>query len=122
MLQTPATFLPLILPQAHASTLTMVFQRDRLLLRDEGLALPAAEVVAALALPPARLHAVGLWQQSYYQTAWTELDAVAPAGRTWAAGEEVRMRLDVTRIAALTTDATPAEAKRAGATPSSSVE
>ncbi|PHV09351.1 NAD(+) diphosphatase [Janthinobacterium sp. BJB412] len=83
MLHTPATFVPLILSQAHPSTLTMVFQRDRLLLRDDGLALPAAEVVAALALPPARLHAVGLWQQSYYQTAWTELDTAAPAGHSF---------------------------------------
>jgi thiamine transport system ATP-binding protein len=37
-----------------------------------------------------------------------ELDAVAPAGRAWAAGDRVRMRLDVTRIATLPTNATPA--------------
>ena len=32
-------------------------------------------------------------------TTGSELDAVAPAGRAWAAGERVRLRLDVTRIA-----------------------
>lgn len=39
-----------------------------------------------------------------------ELDAVAPAGRAWAAGDRVRMRLDVTRIATLPTHTTPAGA------------
>ena len=51
-----------------------------------------------------------------------ELDAVAPAGRTWAAGERVRMRLDVTRIAPLAVNATLAGAKPSGVAPSSSVE
>ena len=35
-----------------------------------------------------------------------ELDAVAPVGRGLAVGGKVRLRLDVTRIAGLTTDAT----------------
>ena len=37
MLHTPASFIPLITPQAHPDPLTFVFHRDRLLLRSEDL-------------------------------------------------------------------------------------
>ena len=40
MLQTPATFTPLIRPQAHDDPLTFVFHRGELLLRNEILGLP----------------------------------------------------------------------------------
>ncbi|QIK68290.1 ABC transporter ATP-binding protein [Nocardioides sp. HDW12B] len=51
-----------------------------------------------------------------------ELDAVAPAGRACAAGELVRLTLDVTRVAPLPTHATPTEAGPDVPTPGTSVE
>lgn len=74
MLQTPPAFTPLIRAQTDANipSQTLVFHRYGLLLQDNAMALPDASVVAALALLPERTHAVGLWQQRYYQTAWTD--------------------------------------------------
>ena len=51
-----------------------------------------------------------------------ELDAVAAADRACAAGQQVRLALDVTRIAPLPTNATPAEAGPDDPTTGASVE
>jgi NAD+ diphosphatase len=82
MLHTPASFVPLIRPQAHAAAQTLVFHRGELLLRNNSLALPDAAAVAALALAPERLHPLGLWNGQYYQTAWVD-QPLAPAGTAY---------------------------------------
>ena len=51
MLHTPAAFTPLIRPQEHADTLTFVFHRGQLLLRNATLGLPEQEVLGALQVP-----------------------------------------------------------------------
>jgi NAD+ diphosphatase len=72
MLQTPATFQPVIRPQEHDEPLTFVFHRGELLLRNTILGLPAAADLAALDLAPERIHALGLWEGRYYQAAWLD--------------------------------------------------
>ncbi|MRW84535.1 NAD(+) diphosphatase [Pseudoduganella sp. FT26W] len=72
MLQTPATFQPVIRPQDHDEPLTFVFHRGELLLRNSILGLPAAADLAALHLAPERLHALGLWEGRYYQATWLD--------------------------------------------------
>lgn len=78
MLHTPATFAPLIRPQDHDQPLTFVVHRGELLLRNTVLGLPDAAAVAALAVPPERIHALGLLAGRYYQMAW--LDEAASPG------------------------------------------
>ncbi len=51
-----------------------------------------------------------------------ELDAVAPAGRACAAGEQVRLALDATRVASLPTHPEPGEVGPDVSTPGTSVE
>lgn len=77
MLQTPATFIPTIRPQAAAAPLTFVFHHGQLLLRNSNLVLPAAGEVAALPLAPERIHPLGTWDGQYYQAAWLD-EAVLP--------------------------------------------
>jgi NAD+ diphosphatase len=72
MLQTPATFQPVIRPQDHDEALTFVFHRGELLLRNSILGLPAAADLAGLPLAPERLHALGLWEGRYYQATWLD--------------------------------------------------
>jgi len=83
MLQTPLAFKPLIRPEYHADTVTLVFHRERLLLRDADLSLPPAAVAASLALATERTHAIGLWQDRYYQAAWVDDDAVPAPGYSY---------------------------------------
>jgi NAD+ diphosphatase len=78
MLHTPATFTPVIRPQDHEQALTFVVHRGELLLRNNVLGLPDAAAVAALALAPERIHALGLLEGRYYQMAW--LDEAASPG------------------------------------------
>ncbi|WP_432380645.1 NAD(+) diphosphatase [Duganella sp. P38] len=76
MLQTPATFIPSIRPQAEADPLTFVFHRGQLLLRNDGLALPQAAALAVLRIPPQHIHPLGHWDGRYYQAAWLEAPAL----------------------------------------------
>src|SRR5471032_2181840 len=93
MLQTPPTFTPLIQPQIHFNTMTLVFHRDRLLLRDaDGTPAPPA-VTGALAIAPERVHAIGLWDDCYYQAAWVDDDA-PPAGYSYHGLRSLFGRLD----------------------------
>ena len=93
MLQTPPTFTPLIQPQIHFNTMTLVFHRDRLLLRDaDGTPAPPA-VTDALAIAPERVHAIGLWDDCYYQAAWVDDDA-PPAGYSYHGLRSLFGRLD----------------------------
>ena len=72
MLQTPATFHPLIRPQDHDQPLTFVFYRGELLLRNSLMGLPEAADLASLPLAPERIHPLGLWEGRYYQAAWLD--------------------------------------------------
>ena len=72
MLSTPATFEPLIRPQAADAPRTFVFHRGELLLNNATLGLPAPAIVAALPIAPERIHALGLWEGVYYQLAWLD--------------------------------------------------
>jgi NAD+ diphosphatase len=80
MLHTPHSFTPIVAPQSHANLRPLIFQRDRLLLRESDQSLPNADVLDILGIPPQHLHPVGLWQQNYYQTTWFDHDAKAPSG------------------------------------------
>jgi NAD+ diphosphatase len=82
MLSTPLSFTPLMAPQAHPDPLTFVFHQGRMLVREDGLALPAATVLAEAGIDPSRLHPVGLLRGRYCQATWTETDAL-PNGHAW---------------------------------------
>ncbi|WP_256078846.1 NAD(+) diphosphatase [Massilia sp. YIM B04103] len=83
MLQTPPAFIPLITPAMAAAPLRRVFlfHQGQLLLRSADLALP--EQLDALGLSPEQLHPVGLWQDCYYQVAWTDNPALPDAEHGW---------------------------------------
>ena len=72
MLQTPPAFTPLIQAQNQLEPQTFVVHRNQLLLRNTSLALPDAATVVQLPAPPERLHALGLWDERYYQMLWLE--------------------------------------------------
>jgi NAD+ diphosphatase len=82
MLSTPPSFTPLMAPQTHADPLTFVFHQGRMLVREDGLALPAAAVLAGAGIDAAHLHPVGLLRGRYCQATWAETDAV-PDGHAW---------------------------------------
>jgi len=72
MLQTPATFHPVILAQDHDQPLTFVFHRGELLLRNSIMGLPDPADLKVLPLTPDRIHPLGLWEGRYYQAAWLD--------------------------------------------------
>ena len=85
MLRTPSSFTPLmapLVPAPDADALTFIFQRGKLLLHAQSLALPAASELAGLGLS-GQLHAVGLFGGRYCQTAWCDLEASPLAGYEW---------------------------------------
>ena len=61
MLQTPEGFLPLIQPTSAADIQTLVFHKDRLLLREESLALPPHGELLAAGLELAGALPLGTW-------------------------------------------------------------
>ena len=83
MLQTPASFTPLMAPQEHAEPLTFLFHQGKLLVREEDLSLPDAAAVAALELGPHQLHPVGLLGERYVQAGWVDRDVVPAEGFGW---------------------------------------
>jgi NAD+ diphosphatase len=83
MLQTPASFTPLMAPQDHAEPLTFLFHQGRLLVREHDLSLPDAAAVAQLQLAPHQLHPVGLLAGRYCQAGWVEGDTLPTAGFGW---------------------------------------
>jgi NAD+ diphosphatase len=82
MLQTPASFTPLMSPQEHPDPLSFLFHQGRLLVREHDLALPGPAVLRDLGLDPGRLQPVGLFDGRYAQSGWTDAEA-APAGYAW---------------------------------------
>jgi len=83
MLQTPATFTPLLTPQDHSDPLTFVFHRGQLLLREADLGLPDAAFQAALGLDLGRAHPVGLWDGRYCQVVWVDDDSLPGPGHAY---------------------------------------
>jgi NAD+ diphosphatase len=87
MLQTPASFTPLMAPRAAADTeddpLFFLFHGGRLLVRESDLALPDADLVARMALDPLRLQPVGLLGAHYCQAGWVDDEAQVPDGHGW---------------------------------------
>lgn len=83
MLQTPASFTPLMAPRPDAEPLSFLFHNARLLLREADLALPDAAVVRSLALDPRQLQPVGLLNERYCQAGWVADEALAPPGYAW---------------------------------------
>jgi NAD+ diphosphatase len=83
MLQTPATFTPLMAPRDAADPLTFLFHGNQVLVRDEDLSLPDAAAVAELELGPHQLLPVGLLGERYVQAGWVERDAVPNGGYGW---------------------------------------
>ncbi|MDL2357628.1 MAG: NAD(+) diphosphatase [Pseudomonadota bacterium] len=83
MLQTPASFTPLMAPQDHADPLTFLFHQGKLLVREPELALPDGAAMARLAVPPQQLQPVGLLAGRYCQAGWLADDALPADGYAW---------------------------------------
>jgi NAD+ diphosphatase len=83
MLQTPASFTPLMAPQDHPEPLTYLFHQGRLLVREHDLSLPDAALLARLRVAPHQLHPVGMLGGRYVQAGWTDADDLPAAGYAW---------------------------------------
>jgi NAD+ diphosphatase len=83
MLQTPASFLPLMAARESADPLSFVFHAGRLLVREADLALPDGAALRSLGLDPQRMQPVGLLDDRYAHAGWVEDEAQAPAGYGW---------------------------------------
>ena len=82
MLQTPPAFQALINARTNADGLSFIFHGGRLLLNEQGPALPRVHELAALGMEGAEWHAVGLLGERYYQSTWRASDDI-PAGYVW---------------------------------------
>ncbi len=83
MLQTPAGFLPLIQSATAADIQTLVFHKDRLLLRDESLALPPHAELLAAGLELAGAMPLGTWEGRYWQVAQAPHDTSPLPGHAY---------------------------------------
>jgi NAD+ diphosphatase len=89
MLQTPASFTPLMAPRPDADPFSFIFHHGRLLVREADLALPDAAAMRHLDLDrdldhdPQRLQPVGLLDGRYCQAGWVDDEAQAPTGYGW---------------------------------------
>jgi NAD+ diphosphatase len=98
MLQTPASFTPLMTPRSTPDALSFIFHAGRLLVREADLALPDAGAVTGLHLDPARLQPVGLLGERYCQTGWVDDEGAAPAGYAWRGLRSLFGELDETLL------------------------
>jgi NAD+ diphosphatase len=98
MLQTPASFSPLMAPpqdpQQAAGALSFIFHGGRLLVREADLALPDRAAVAGLALDPQALQPVGLLDGRYCQAGWVDDESNAPQGYAWRGLRSLFAELD----------------------------
>jgi NAD+ diphosphatase len=97
MLQTPASFTPLMAPPPEtqaADPLSFIFHTGRLLLREADLALPGRGAVAGLALDPQALQPVGLLDGRYCQAGWVEDESRIPEGYIWRSLRSLLPELD----------------------------
>ena len=83
MLQTPASFTPLMAPQHSPDPLSFIFHAGRLLVREADLALPDVAVLHGLGLDPQRMQPVGLVDERYSQAGWLDDEVAAPPGYAW---------------------------------------
>lgn len=72
MIATPPSFLPLLVARDAPRALAFAFRGNEILVREPGLALPDAAVMAALGVDASRLLPVGLYQAAYCCAAWLE--------------------------------------------------
>jgi NAD+ diphosphatase len=101
MLETPASFTPLMAPPASAGApdaapLTFLFHAGRLLVHEVDLALPEASLVQGMALDPAQLQPVGLLGARYCRAGWVEDETLAPPGHGWRGLRSLFGELDET--------------------------
>jgi NAD+ diphosphatase len=101
MLQTPASFTPLVAPPPESQAqdpLSFIFHTGRLLVREADLALPGRGAVAGLALDPQALQPVGLLDGRYCQAGWVEDEARIPEGYIWRGLRSLLPELDETLL------------------------
>ena len=84
MLQTPASFTPLMAPlgEPHPNPLSFVFHAGRLLVRDSDLSLPGPQELAALGVAD-NLHTLGMLGERYCQVAWRAQEVLPFEGYAW---------------------------------------
>jgi NAD+ diphosphatase len=80
MLQTPATFTPLFAPRPDPAPLSFLFHGGRLLVREDGLALPDAATLDRLGVDRTRLQPLGLYGERYCETGWFDSEPALPPG------------------------------------------
>ena len=83
MLKSPLSFSSVMDPRSDPDPLTFVFNRGRLLMREDGLALPGQLAAASAGADARNLQPVGMFGERYCQTTWVEGDPPAPAGHAW---------------------------------------
>jgi NAD+ diphosphatase len=89
MIKTPASFIPLMTPEAHPNPLPFIFRAGELLVRASDLALPGLGgegVGNALphGLQTAHMVPLGLWQERYCCTTWLAPDTEPEPGFVFA--------------------------------------
>jgi len=94
VLATPPTFQSLAEPIAHDAPHAFVFRGGELLVREADMALPDAAAVKALAIPPAQVFPVGIFEREYCSTAWVAKDAAAPPGHAFRSLRSLFGRFD----------------------------
>ncbi len=99
MLVTPPSFQPLLAPVDAPRVRTVAFRGPHALLRDTDLGLADESVVASLGLDPHRMLPVGLYDDTYWRTAWLPEDAAAPAGHVFKGLRTVFGRIDEATLA-----------------------
>lgn len=87
MLKTPASFTPLFAQPVDAAARTdsasFIFHQGRLLVREAGLDLPDAALLAGLGLGADHLQPLGLLDGRYCQTGWFDIEPALPPGFAW---------------------------------------
>jgi NAD+ diphosphatase len=86
MLQTPASFTPLMAPPQESQSgdaLSFIFHAGRLLVREADLSLPDRSALAGLEFDPQALQPVGLLDGRYCQAGWVDDESRVPSGYAW---------------------------------------
>jgi NAD+ diphosphatase len=94
LIVTPAGFVPLFVPEAHAAPLTFVYRGPQLLLRGPDRALPGVAVLASLAIPEDRVLPVGRFHETYVRAAWVDAGTQPPPGHEFVGLRSLFGRVD----------------------------
>jgi NAD+ diphosphatase len=78
MLQTPASFTPLMTRHEHDDPLTFLFHKGKVLLREPDLLLPDQATLVSMDVDPQRLQPVGLLDGRYAQAGWLDSESAPP--------------------------------------------